>query len=85
MRRVAFLDLIGDFTAYVDHVLLNDLVSSDYGMSVSEFDDFRRAPLPAGRAAEYREYIDKVDRIHPCAQRTDRQVRHRLPRWRHPT
>ena len=56
-----FFGLFGDFSGYVDHFLLNDLVTDD-AASVrffKEFDDFAADPLPAGSVAEYREYMKR--------------------------
>lgn len=54
-----FFRLFGDFPGYVDHFLLNDLVSDDYG-SVrfwTSFDNFTTDALPAASVKEYREYM----------------------------
>jgi hypothetical protein len=56
-----FFGLFGDFSGYVDHFLLNDLVTPDYASVrfLKEFDDFAGDPLPADSAAEYREYMER--------------------------
>ena len=43
-----FLDLFGSFAGYVDHFLLNDLVTLDCGSVrfLTDFDDFVRDPRP---------------------------------------
>ena len=56
-----FFSFFGDFSGYVDHFLLNDLVT-DGSASVrflKEFDDFAGDPLPASSVAEYREYMKR--------------------------
>ena len=56
---VPFFDLFGGFHGYVDHFLLNDLVTDDSKAVafLTDFDDFRKGPLPSGSATEYREYM----------------------------
>ena len=58
-RYGAFFDLFRDFSGYVDHFLLNDLVNDGYSSVrfYKEFDDFADDPLPAASVAEYREYM----------------------------
>ena len=60
-RHRDFFELFGDFRGYVDHFLLNDLVSSDYGAvtNLKTFDDFVGDPLPCGSIEEYRSYIQR--------------------------
>lgn len=60
-RHGDFFDLFGRFSAYVDHFLLNDLISQD-GDAVkflTPFDDFARDPLPATTVAHYRAYMGR--------------------------
>lgn len=54
-----FFGLFGSFAGYVDHFLLNDLVTDDYGSVrfLKDFDDFVSDPLPAASYAEYRTYM----------------------------
>jgi hypothetical protein len=56
-----FFGLFGDFSGYVDHFLLNDLVTPDSASVrfLKEFDDFAGDPLPAASVAEYREYMKR--------------------------
>jgi hypothetical protein len=57
----SFFALFGNFRGYVDHFLLNDLVSGDY-TSVrfyKAFDHFRNDALPAASVDEYREYMTR--------------------------
>jgi len=50
---------IEDFRGYVEHFLLNDLVTYDFASVrfFKAFDGFETDPLPAGSLAEYREYM----------------------------
>jgi hypothetical protein len=69
-----FFGLFGDFTGFVDHFLLNDLVTGDYASVrfYTEFDDFPSDPLPAGSVAEYREYMRRsIDFIRARNARID--------------
>ena len=54
-----FFALFGSLPGYVDHFLLNDLVTDDYRSVrfLTDFDDFVRDPLPAANYAEYAEYM----------------------------
>ncbi len=57
----SFFRLFGSFPGYVDHFLLNDLVSDDYS-SVrfwTSFDNFTTDALPAASVEEYREYMSR--------------------------
>jgi hypothetical protein len=56
---VGFFTLFEDFRGYVEHFLLNDLVTDDFASVrfFKAFDDFGADPLPAGSLAEYREYM----------------------------
>ena len=56
-----FFALFGDFTGYVDHFLLNDLVEDDRDevRFFTAFDDFASSPLPAGNVSKYREYMKR--------------------------
>jgi hypothetical protein len=60
--HAGFFGLFGDFAGYVDHFLLNDLVTGDYASVrfYTEFDDFPSDPLPASSVAEYREYMRRL-------------------------
>ncbi len=55
----SFFGLFDNFTGYVDHFLLNDLVTDDYAevRFHIEFDDFQRSPLPQNGPEEYRTYM----------------------------
>lgn len=56
-----YLGLFGDFRGYVNHFLLQDLVTSD-GTSVRYFQgagDFSADPLPVADVSEYREYMTR--------------------------
>lgn len=60
-RHSDFFELFGNFPGYVDHFLLNDLVSDDY-RSVrffTTFTDFADDPLPAASVSEYRSYMSR--------------------------
>lgn len=54
-----FFNLFGSFAGYVDHFLLNDLVTDDYASVrfFKTFDGFAGDPLPAASVDEYREYM----------------------------
>lgn len=57
----SFFQLFGSFPGYVDHFLLNDLVSDDYS-SVrfwTDFDNFTTDALPAASIEKYREYMSR--------------------------
>ena len=61
-RHADFFALFGTFAGYVDHFLLNDLVTSDHE-SVKFWVDrepFTTDPLPAESPQEYREYARRV-------------------------
>jgi hypothetical protein len=60
-RYAKFFALFADFRGYVDHFLLNDLVTRDCESVrfLKEFDDFANDPLPAQSVAEYREYMTR--------------------------
>jgi hypothetical protein len=62
-RYADFFALFDNFRGYVDHFLLNDLVSDDYQSVkfVKEFDDGFpvRGALPDGSAGQYREYMTR--------------------------
>jgi len=53
-----FFALFEDFSGYVNHFLLNDLVTERCAVRFyTDVDDFTGGPLPAGSVAEYREYM----------------------------
>jgi hypothetical protein len=53
-----FFALFEDFSGYVNHFLLNDLVTEHRAVAFyTAFDDFTGDPLPAGSVAEYQEYM----------------------------
>lgn len=56
-----FFALFEDFTGYVDHFLLHDLVEAnrDKVRFFTDFTDFASSPLPAGSVSEYREYMKR--------------------------
>jgi len=61
-RHEDFFALFGTFAGYVDHFLLQDLVSPDY-TSISFWTDrepFLSDPLPAADLLEYQEYARRV-------------------------
>lgn len=55
----SFFQLFGDFPGYVDHFLLNDLVSDDYRAVRfwTRFDNFTTDALPAASVEEYRDFM----------------------------
>jgi hypothetical protein len=56
-----FFALFEDFSGYVNHFLLNDLVTEDSAAVrfYTPFDDFTGDPLPAASVAEYRDYMHR--------------------------
>ncbi|MEO7060593.1 MAG: hypothetical protein ABI083_12800 [Lapillicoccus sp.] len=60
-RHGAFFDLFGDFRGYVEHFLLDDLVTADYASVkfLKAFIDFSGDPLPAASVNEYRIYMNR--------------------------
>lgn len=54
-----FFALFGSFAGYVDHFLLNDLVTDDYHAVrfFKAFDNFSGDALPSASVVEYREYM----------------------------
>lgn len=60
-----FFTLFDTFDGYVDHFLLQDLVSSDYSEVKfwKGFTDFTDDPLPAASVAEYLEYRERSMRF----------------------
>lgn len=54
-----FFNLFEDFRGYVEHFLLQDLVSGDFDSVrfLKDFDDFAGDALPAASVEEYREYM----------------------------
>jgi hypothetical protein len=56
-----FFNLFEDFAGYVDHFLLNDLVTADHSSVklYKEFDDFVGDPLPTADVDEYRGYMKR--------------------------
>jgi hypothetical protein len=60
-RHADFFGLFGDFRGYVDHFLLNDLLTAhqDSVRFLTEFDDFAGDPLPADSPDDYREYMQR--------------------------
>lgn len=57
-----FFDLFQNFRGYVEHFLLDDLVTEDFAAVRfwGEFDDFAGDPLPAANLDEYREYMRRT-------------------------
>lgn len=55
----SFFALFRDFPGYVDHFLVNDLVSDDYSKVRfwTDFDNFTTDALPASSLEEYRRYM----------------------------
>ena len=56
-----FFALFDDFRGYVEHFLLQDLVTDDFTSVrfMKDFADFSNDPLPAGSPDEYREYMNR--------------------------
>lgn len=80
-----FFDLFGDFPGYVDHFLLNDLVTSDYSTVefFIDFDEFQRSALPLSSADEYRDYMQGS--MNFIRARNERIERYEFPSGGDPT
>lgn len=61
-QYAGFFDLFGSFTGYVDHFLLNDLVTVPHASVkfLKDFKSFADDPLPAANLADYTEYMRRT-------------------------
>jgi hypothetical protein len=78
-----FFDLFESFAGYVDHFLLNDLLTEDYESVkfLTNFDGFVGDPLPATNYADYREYMRRS--IQFIDARNQRIAQYALTRQEH--
>ena len=75
----SFFALFEDFSGYVNHFLLNDLVTERGVRLYPDLDDFTGDPLPVGDVAEYREYMRRsMDFVKAPNERITRYAAARL-------